>query len=33
MSEATTRRYLLPEEELPTHFYNIAADLPVLAHP
>jgi tryptophan synthase beta chain len=28
MSEATTRRYLLPEEELPTHFYNIAADLP-----
>ena len=28
MSQATTRRYLLPEEELPTHFYNIAADLP-----
>ena len=28
MSQATTRRYLLPDEELPTHFYNIAADLP-----
>ena len=28
MSQATTRRFLLPEEELPTHFYNIAADLP-----
>ena len=28
MSQATARRYLLPEEELPTHFYNIAADLP-----
>jgi tryptophan synthase beta chain len=28
MSQATPRRYLLPEEELPTHFYNIAADLP-----
>ena len=28
MSLATTSRYLLPEEELPTHFYNIAADLP-----
>ena len=28
MSQATTRRYLLPEEELPTHYYNIAADLP-----
>src|SRR6187397_1491774 len=25
----TQRRYLLPEEELPTHYYNIAADLPV----
>jgi tryptophan synthase beta chain len=24
----TQRRYLLPESELPTHFYNIAADLP-----
>jgi len=28
MSQATQRRFLLPEEELPTHFYNIAADLP-----
>jgi tryptophan synthase beta chain len=28
MSEPTTRRYLLPEEALPTHYYNIAADLP-----
>ena len=28
MSQSTTRRYLLPEEELPTHYYNIAADLP-----
>ena len=28
MSQATTRRYLLPEEALPTHYYNIAADLP-----
>jgi tryptophan synthase beta chain len=23
------RRFVLPEGELPTHFYNIAADLPV----
>jgi tryptophan synthase beta chain len=28
MSHALPRRFLLPEEELPTHFYNIAADLP-----
>jgi tryptophan synthase beta chain len=28
MSQASQRRYILPEEELPTHFYNIAADLP-----
>ena len=28
MSQATQRRYILPEEDLPTHFYNIAADLP-----
>ena len=33
MSQATTRRYLLPEEELPTHYYNIAADLPEPAPP
>ncbi len=25
----TQRRFLLPETELPTHYYNIAADLPV----
>jgi tryptophan synthase beta chain len=25
---STQRRYLLPESELPTHYYNIAADLP-----
>ncbi|HEX6141000.1 MAG TPA: TrpB-like pyridoxal phosphate-dependent enzyme [Candidatus Limnocylindria bacterium] len=25
---APQRRYLLPESELPTHYYNIAADLP-----
>ena len=31
MSQAITgtqRRYLLPESELPTHYYNVAADLP-----
>ncbi len=28
MSQAQQRRFLLPEAELPTHFYNIAADLP-----
>jgi tryptophan synthase beta chain len=28
MSQATQRRYLLTESELPTHYYNIAADLP-----
>jgi tryptophan synthase beta chain len=28
MSQTTTRRYLLPEDELPTHSDNIAADLP-----
>jgi tryptophan synthase beta chain len=30
MSQATQvqRRYLLPESELPTHYYNVAADLP-----
>ena len=31
MSQANTgtqRRYLIPESELPTHYYNIAADLP-----
>ncbi|HET6380408.1 MAG TPA: TrpB-like pyridoxal phosphate-dependent enzyme [candidate division Zixibacteria bacterium] len=28
MSTAAQRRFLLPEEELPTHYYNIAADLP-----
>jgi tryptophan synthase beta chain len=27
-SPATQRRFMLPESELPTHFYNIAADLP-----
>ncbi|HEX2194799.1 MAG TPA: TrpB-like pyridoxal phosphate-dependent enzyme [Candidatus Limnocylindria bacterium] len=27
-ANATQRRYVLPEEELPTHYYNIAADLP-----
>ena len=27
-SQGTQRRFLLPESELPTHFYNIAADLP-----
>jgi tryptophan synthase beta chain len=25
----TQRRFVLPEDELPTHYYNIAADLPV----
>jgi tryptophan synthase beta chain len=29
MSPATQRRFLLSEAELPTHYYNIAADLPV----
>jgi tryptophan synthase beta chain len=33
MSQATQRRYLLPESELPTHYYNIAADLPEPAPP
>jgi len=28
MSPAQQRRFMLPESELPTHFYNIAADLP-----
>ncbi|HEX9738934.1 MAG TPA: TrpB-like pyridoxal phosphate-dependent enzyme, partial [Candidatus Limnocylindria bacterium] len=28
MSSSPQRRYVLPESELPTHFYNIAADLP-----
>ncbi|MEP6470320.1 MAG: TrpB-like pyridoxal phosphate-dependent enzyme [Chloroflexota bacterium] len=28
MSQPSQRRYILPDEELPTHFYNIAADLP-----
>ena len=29
----TQRRFVLPETELPTHYYNIAADLPVPAPP
>ncbi len=29
MSPATRRRFLLGEAEMPTHYYNIAADLPV----
>jgi len=33
MSQATQRRYQLPESELPTHYYNIAADLPEPAPP
>ena len=33
MSQATQRRFLLPESELPTHYYNIAADLPEPAPP
>ena len=28
MSQSQQRRFLLPEDELPTHFTNIAADLP-----
>jgi tryptophan synthase beta chain len=28
MSPSQQRRFLLPESELPTHFYNISADLP-----
>ena len=28
MSPGQQRRFVLPETELPTHFYNIAADLP-----
>jgi tryptophan synthase beta chain len=28
MSPSPQRRFLLPESELPTHFYNISADLP-----
>jgi tryptophan synthase beta chain len=27
-TQATQRRFVLPESELPTHYYNIAADLP-----
>ncbi len=29
MSPANQRRFLLSEAEMPTHYYNIAADLPV----
>jgi tryptophan synthase beta chain len=29
MSPATQRRFVLSEAEMPTHYYNIAADLPV----
>ncbi len=29
----TQRRFVLPEADLPTHYYNIAADLPVPAPP
>jgi tryptophan synthase beta chain len=32
-SQAQQRRFTLPESELPTHFYNIAADLPEPAPP
>ena len=28
MSQPQQRRFMLPEDELPTHFYNISADLP-----
>jgi tryptophan synthase beta chain len=28
MSQSQQRRFMLPESELPTHFYNISADLP-----
>ncbi|MEO6059162.1 MAG: TrpB-like pyridoxal-phosphate dependent enzyme, partial [Candidatus Limnocylindria bacterium] len=28
MSQPQQRRFMLPESELPTHFYNISADLP-----
>ena len=27
MSQPQQRRFMLPESELPTHFYNISADL------
>ena len=27
------RRFVLPEADLPTHYYNIAADLPVAPPP
>ena len=33
MSQPQQRRFTLPESELPTHFYNIAADLPEPAPP
>jgi len=33
MSQPEQRRFMLPESELPTHFYNIAADLPEPAPP
>ncbi|MGZ6214544.1 MAG: TrpB-like pyridoxal phosphate-dependent enzyme, partial [Candidatus Limnocylindria bacterium] len=33
MSQSQQRRFMLPESELPTHFYNIAADLPEPAPP
>jgi tryptophan synthase beta chain len=33
MSQPQQRRFMLPESELPTHFYNIAADLPEPAPP
>jgi tryptophan synthase beta chain len=32
-SPSKQRRFVLPESELPTHYYNIAADLPVPAPP
>jgi tryptophan synthase beta chain len=32
-SSRSQRRFMLPESELPTHYYNIAADLPVPAPP
>src|SRR4030095_11456936 len=33
MSQPQKRRFMLPESELPTHFYNISADLPEPAPP
>ncbi|PZR64610.1 MAG: TrpB-like pyridoxal phosphate-dependent enzyme [Chloroflexi bacterium] len=33
MSTPRQRRFILAEDELPTHYYNIAADLPVPAPP